>query len=100
MLCQYVAYRTNTDHCGAPPGKRIDGSGERPVALPPLCEVAPCPMPNISDGRAARALRLAKELFDALTRERLQDLAAHYLLQAIELESGGRTAPPDIDPTE
>jgi hypothetical protein len=49
---------------------------------------------------AAGALRLAKELFDALTRQRLQDLAAHYLQQAIELESGGRTAPPDIDPTE
>jgi hypothetical protein len=49
---------------------------------------------------AARATRLAKELFDALTRERLQNLAADYLKQAIELESGGRTAPPDIDPTE
>jgi len=44
------------------------------------------PMPNISDGRLPAHFRLAKELFDALTRERLQDLAAHYLLQAIELE--------------
>jgi hypothetical protein len=34
---------------------------------------------------AARATRLAKELFDALTRERLQGLAADYLKQAIEL---------------
>jgi hypothetical protein len=50
--------------------------------------------------QAVRAKRLAKEPFDPLTRERLQDLAANYLQQAIELESGGRTAPPDIDPTE
>jgi hypothetical protein len=49
---------------------------------------------------AARASRLAKEQFDALTQERLRGLAADYLTQAIELESGGQTASPDIDPTE
>jgi hypothetical protein len=49
---------------------------------------------------AARAIRLAKEPVDALTRERLQGLAADYIRQAIELESGGQTAPLDIDPTE
>jgi hypothetical protein len=49
---------------------------------------------------AARAARLAKEPFDALTQERLRELAADYIKQAIELESGGRTVPPDSDPTE
>ncbi len=49
--------------------------------------------------QAARAIRLAKELLDPFTRERLQGLAADYLRQAIELESGGQTAPPDLDPT-
>jgi hypothetical protein len=33
-------------------------------------------------------------------RERLQGLAADYIKQAIELESGGQTVPPDFDPTE
>ena len=50
--------------------------------------------------QAARAIRLAKELLDPLARERLQGLAADYLRQAIELERGGPTAPPDTDPTE
>jgi hypothetical protein len=50
--------------------------------------------------QAARANRFAREAIDALTRERLQGLAADYLRQAIELESGGQTAPPDLDPTE
>ena len=59
-------------------------------------------MPDVEHFRreAARANRLAKETFDALTRERLTGLAADYLAQAIELESGGQTVPPDIDPTE
>jgi hypothetical protein len=48
---------------------------------------------------AARANRLAGAV-DPLTRERLHGLAADYLRQATELESGGQTAPPDIDPTE
>ena len=48
---------------------------------------------------AARATRLAKEPVDPLTQERLRGLAAEYLAQAIELESGGQTASPDIDPT-
>jgi hypothetical protein len=50
--------------------------------------------------QAARTNRFAHEAFDPLTRERLEGLAADYLKQAIELESGGQTAPPDIDPTE
>jgi hypothetical protein len=50
--------------------------------------------------QAARANRFANEAIDVLTRERLQGLVADYLRQAIELESGGPTAPPDIDPTE
>jgi hypothetical protein len=50
--------------------------------------------------QAARANRFAQEAFDPLTRERLKQLAADYIQQAIELESGGQTAPPDIDPTE
>jgi hypothetical protein len=50
---------------------------------------------------AARANRLAaKEPLDPLTRDRLKALAADYLTQATELESGGQTAPPDTDPTE
>jgi hypothetical protein len=49
--------------------------------------------------KAARANRLAKAL-DPLTPERLQALAADHIKQAIELESSGQTAPPDIDPTE
>ena len=49
---------------------------------------------------ALRAGRLAKEPFDALTQERLRVLAAEYLTRAAELESGGQTVPPDIDPTE
>jgi hypothetical protein len=49
---------------------------------------------------AARASRLAKELFDEVTQARLRELAADYLAQAIELESGGQIVPPDIDPTE
>jgi hypothetical protein len=49
---------------------------------------------------AARASRLAAQTFDSLTEERLTGLAADYLAQAIELESGGQTAPPDSDPTE
>jgi hypothetical protein len=49
---------------------------------------------------AARARRLAKEFVDPLTKERLTRLAEDYLAQAIELESGGQTAPPDVDPTE
>jgi len=48
---------------------------------------------------AARATRLAKGPVDPLTQERLRGLAADYLAQAIELESGGQTASPDIDPT-
>jgi hypothetical protein len=57
---------------------------------------------NATDFRreAARASRLAKEPIDALTQARLSGLAADYLAQAIELESGGRTVPPDINPTE
>jgi hypothetical protein len=51
--------------------------------------------------QAVRADRFANEAIDPLvTRERLRGLAADHLRQAIELESGGRTAPPDIDPTE
>jgi hypothetical protein len=59
-------------------------------------------MPSATHFRlqAIRANRFAHEALDTLTRERLQGLAADYLEQAIELESGGRTAPPDIDPTE
>jgi hypothetical protein len=59
-------------------------------------------MPSATHFRlqATRANRFAHEAFDALTRERLEGLAADYLRQAIELESGGRTAPPNIDPTE
>ena len=48
--------------------------------------------------QAARASRFAREAIDPLTR--LQQLAADYIEQAIELESGGRTVPPNIDPTE
>ena len=50
--------------------------------------------------QAARVNRFAREAFDPLTQERLQGLAADYLRQAIELERGGQTAPPDTDPTE
>ena len=60
MLCQYVADRTNTDHCGAPPGKRIDGSGERPVALPPWCEVPPCRCRTSQTGGCRRTSVLPK----------------------------------------
>jgi hypothetical protein len=49
---------------------------------------------------AARASRLAREFVDGLTRERLTNLAADYLAKAIELERGGRTAPPNGDPAE
>ena len=49
---------------------------------------------------AARANRLAVAAFDALTQARLKALAAEYLTQAIELERGGPTAPPDGDPAE
>jgi hypothetical protein len=50
--------------------------------------------------RSSPRNRLAQELIDPLTKERLQDLAADYIRQAIELERGGPIAPPDIDPTE
>jgi hypothetical protein len=49
---------------------------------------------------AARAIRFSQQAFDPLTRERLHGLAADYLTQAIELESGGQTVPPHTDPTE
>ena len=49
---------------------------------------------------AARANRLALAGFDPLTADRLKALAADYLKQAIELERGGPTAPPGIDPAE
>jgi hypothetical protein len=72
---------------------------ERPVALPPSLRGS-----EMSDAihfrhEAARANRLAQELIDPLTSKRLQDLAADYIRQAIELERGGPIAPPDIDPT-
>ena len=50
--------------------------------------------------QAARAKRFAQEVLDDLTKERLELLAADCIKQAIELESGGQTVPPDIDPTE
>jgi hypothetical protein len=49
---------------------------------------------------AAPADRLAKEQFGLLTQDRLRRLSGDYLKQAIELESGGQTVPPDTDPTE
>jgi hypothetical protein len=57
---------------------------------------------NAADFRreAARASRLAKKTIDALTQERPKSLAAEYLTQAAELESGGQKAPPEVDPTE
>jgi hypothetical protein len=59
-------------------------------------------MPDANHYRqqAARANRLAHAALDPLTQQRLEGLAADYLKQAIESESGGQTAPPDIDPTE
>ena len=75
-------------------------TAERSVALPPLLRGAA--MSDASHFRhgAARANRLAAAFFDALTQERLKALATDYLKQAIELERGGPTAPPDGDPAE
>jgi hypothetical protein len=74
-------------------------AAERPVCsrLRASCGDAECHPFRL---QAARANRFAQEAIDPLTRERLQGLAADYLRQAIELEGSGRTAPPDIDPTE
>ena len=75
-------------------------AAERPIALPPLFEGAAMSDAEHFRREASRARRLAKEFVDQLTRERLTRLAEDYLAQAIELESGDRTAPPAIDPTE